>query len=62
MNDLLTKFLNTSNILCPLQSGFHQKHSTLSTLVHVFNIWNDALDNGFVIGVVFLDLSKTLIP
>jgi hypothetical protein len=54
----LTTYLNTNNLLYPLQSGFRTGYSTSSALLHCTDSWYKALDNHRIIGVVFLDVSK----
>ena len=40
------------------QSGFRPYHSTTTALLHCTNDWLLAMDKGFLVGVVFLDVSK----
>ena len=56
--DLLKAHLETNNLLYPLQSGFRQGHSTQSLLLKLTDSWYKSLDNGDLVGVVFLDISK----
>ena len=54
----LTHHLESNNLIYPLQSGFRKHHSTATTLLRCMNEWFTAIDDGFFVGVVFLDLSK----
>ena len=41
-------------------SGFRSLHSTLTILLEATNSWSVNIDNGFLNGVVFIDLKKLL--
>jgi ribonuclease P/MRP protein subunit RPP40 len=50
--------LTIHNLLHPSQSGFRPQHSCHTALTKIIDEWLSALDNGQVIGTVFLDLQK----
>ena len=54
----LTAHLTEHNLLSPFQSGFRPGYSTSDVILHVSDLWRKAIDNGHVMSVVFLDLSK----
>ena len=57
--DQLCDYLKDNNLLTHCQSGFRSLHSTLSTaLIEATNSWSVNIDNGLVIGVIFIDLKK----
>ena len=58
MYEQLYEYLNNYNLLTTCQSGFRSLHSTLTALVEATNSWSVNIDNGLVIGVVFIDLKK----
>ena len=58
VRDQVTSHLQGHNLLSPWQSGFRPGHSTTTTLLHVTSEWYSALDQGFVVGAVFLDIAK----
>ena len=45
-------------MLSSCQSGFRSLHSTLTALLEATNSWSVNIDNGFLNGVVFIDLKK----
>ena len=53
----LLNYLQTNNLLPPLQSGFRPGHSTESAMLHVLSDLLDAFDRGEVAALVLLDLS-----
>lgn len=55
----LTDRLKTHSLLSPFQSEFRPGYSTSDVVFYVSDQWRKATDNGFVTGVVFVDLSKT---
>ena len=58
VNSLVQHHLDKYSLLYPLQSGFRKGHSTQSLLLHLTDVWSKALDEGHMVGVVFLDISK----
>ena len=55
----LYEYLNVNDLLANCQSGFRSIHSTLTSLLEATNSWSVNIDNGFINGVVFIDLKKT---
>ena len=51
-------YFNKTNILHKTQSGFRQKHSCQTALIHLIDTWIKNIDEGRCVGAVFLDLSK----
>ena len=62
MKDQVYSHVNNLNLLYHWQSGFRPGHSITTTLLHVTNEWFRALDNGLLVSVVFLDISKAFNP
>ena len=58
IRDQVMSHLLDHNLLSPWQSGFRPGHSTTTTLLHVTSEWYSALDQGFIVGAVFLDIAK----
>ena len=56
--DQLYQYLNDNQLLSSCQSGFRSLHSTLTVLLEATNSWSVNIDNGFLNGVVFIDLKK----
>ena len=54
----LYEYLNFNDLLANCQSGFRSIHSTLTSLLEATNSWSVNIDNGFINGVVFIDLKK----
>ena len=54
----LSNYLESNKILVNQQSGFRKKHSTETSLLSVTNEWYLNMNNGYLNGVVFLDLKK----
>ena len=54
----LYNYFNDNNLLADCQSGFRSLHSTLSAMLEVTNHWSMNVDNGFLNGVLFIDLKK----
>ena len=54
----ITRKLFLSNRITSCQSGFRSLHSTLTALLEATNSWSVNIDNGFLNGVVFIDLKK----
>ena len=44
--------------LSPFISAYGQNYSTQNVLIHLLEEWREALDNNFIVGSVFMDLSK----
>ena len=58
MHKWLYNFLDTYEILCPLQFGFHEKHSTTNALLSLTETIKLSMDNGKFGFGIFLDLQK----
>ena len=56
--DQLYQYLNYNKLLSSCQSGFRSLHNTLTALLEATNSWSVNIDNGFLNGVVFIDLKK----
>ena len=56
--DQLYQYLNDNQLLSSCQSGFRSLRSTLTALLEATNSWSVNIDNGFLNGVVFIDLKK----
>ena len=56
--DQLYQYLNDNQLLSSCQSGFRSLHSTLTALLEATNSWSVSIDNGFLNGVVFIDIKK----
>lgn len=54
----LSKHLNKFDLLRNTQSGFREKHSCETALLKVVDQWMESIDKGYILGTVFLDLSK----
>lgn len=54
----LNKFLNLHKLIGISQSGFREKHSCETALLKIIDDWMKSIDNGYLIGSVFLDLRK----
>ena len=52
------KNLNNNSLLTSCQSGFRSLHSTLTALLEATDNWSVNIDNGFLNGVIFIDLKK----
>lgn len=52
------KYLNSTNLLTPLQSGFIPGDSTINKLIHLYNFFFVAIDSGKEVRAVFCDVSK----
>ena len=61
MYERVYRFLDTCNILCPLQFGFHEKHYTFHVIIGMTETIKEAIDNGmFDCGVSLLICKKHL--
>lgn len=58
ISDQFSDYLNANNLLTTHQSGFRALHSTMTTLLETTNSWSVNIDNGFINGVIFIDLKK----
>ena len=58
MYERVYRFLETCNILHPLQFGFREKHSTLHAITGMTETIKDAIDNGIFGCGVFINLRK----
>ncbi|MCG8034833.1 MAG: hypothetical protein JAZ03_22035 [Candidatus Thiodiazotropha taylori] len=58
VHDSLMHHLNTHELLHKMQSGFRPKHSCETALISMVDSWLNALDNGKVVGVLFIDFKK----
>ena len=58
MYKLLYQFLDSFEILYPLQFGFREKHSTSYALLCLTEMIKRSIDNGRIGYGVFLDLQK----
>ena len=56
--DQFYKYLNDNDLLANCQSGFSSLHSTPTSLLETTNSWSVNIDNGFINGVIFIDLKK----
>ena len=54
----LNDYLKKTNILMDRQSGFRQHHSCQTALIKLVDSWLTAIDDGHIIGSVFLDFKK----
>ena len=54
----LYHYLDSNKSLLGCQSGFRSLHSTLTALLEATDAWSVNIDNGFLNGVVFIDLTK----
>ena len=58
MFNQLYQYLIENDLIYPGQSGFRKHHSTLTCLLKITDDWYNGLDNGQVVGSVFIDLKK----
>lgn len=56
--DQLYSYFTQNDILSKFQSGFRSGHSTVTALLQATEKWFKNIDNGFINGVVLVDLSK----
>ena len=54
----LFTYLNSNALLSPNQSGFRPGYSTLAAVAHVHDSWLNHINNGRLVGSLFLDLQK----
>ncbi len=58
VNNHLVGFLNKYDLIQPNQSGFREKHSCQMTLIKLVDEWTKHIDDGMVVGSIFLDFKK----
>ena len=51
----LMKYLESNDLLCREQHGFRSGRSCLTNLLETLESWTKALDDGYGLGVVYLD-------
>ena len=56
--DQFYKYLNDNDLLGNCQSGFRSLYSTPTALLEATNSWSVNIGNGFINGVIFIDLKK----
>ena len=54
----LFTYLNSNALLSPNQSGFRPGYSTLAAAAHVHDSWLHHINNGRLVGSLFIDLQK----
>ena len=57
----LDNHLSSHNLLSSRQWGFRKGHSTESLLLHLTEVWKEALDDGLKVGVLFIDFRKAFV-
>ena len=57
-HDSLLNFLESHKLLHNTQSGFRPNHSCETALVHMTDMWLQALDRSDMVGVIFIDFRK----
>ena len=64
MHDALSNYVEENDLLTHSQSGFRRLHSCHTALTHLTNKWYKSINEGKLVGTVFLDLSKAfdLVP
>ena len=58
VNSHLMGYLNKYNLIHPCQSGFRHKHSCNTALVKLIEKWMTSIDNGDIVGTLFIDFRK----
>ena len=58
INKYLTAYLNKHSLIYKTQSGFHPKHSCQTALVKLTDKWMSCINQGDIIGSLFIDLKK----
>ena len=56
----LVRYLEISNLLPPLQSGFRSRHSTETAVLRLLSDILEAVDRGDIAALALLDLSATI--
>ena len=52
-------YLNSHNLLSPVQSGFRKFHSCETSLISLMDGWTNSIEKGLLNGLLFLDLKKS---
>ena len=58
IRDTLLAFLSKNNLISSHQHGFVHGKSTVTQLLECLNFWHKSLDEGKVVDVIYLDVSK----
>ncbi len=58
VHNSLYKYLSDHNLLHKAQSGFRKKHSCETALSNILDTWTQNIEQGYLNGVVFVDLRK----
>ena len=58
VNKHLMAYLNKYKLLHKSQSGFRQNHSCQTALVKLVDDWANCIDNGEMVGALFIDFRK----
>ena len=58
VSDTLNNHMETQGLLSHKQWGFRKNYSTEGLLLHLTEIWKNALDRGLKVGVLFIDFRK----
>ena len=58
MHDCLSVYLNENNLVHRTQSGFRSQYSCETALVHMIDLWLNAMGNGEQLGIVLVDFKK----
>ena len=58
VSDTLNNHMETQGLLSHKQWGFRKNYSTESLLLHLTEIWKNALDRDLKVGVLFIDFRK----
>ena len=58
VHDSLMDFLINHNLLHKMQSGFRPSYSCETALIGLISKWLDAINDGFMVGVVMIDFKK----
>ena len=54
----ISSFLYNHNVIPPTQYGFVPKSSVVSQLIETIDDWTKALDNGYLVDIVYFDFAK----
>jgi hypothetical protein len=58
IHEKLYDYLTNAKLLLPQQSGFRAQHSCATSLTHMVDSWLGSLNNGKMVGALFIDLQK----
>ena len=58
INHHLVNYLNKYKLIHECQSGFRARHSCQTALVRLIDHWTACIDNGDIIGTIFVDFCK----